>query len=114
MKKKTMSWASEESVVIYDGERALYTSPAFVNNVEREYETCLEKTPNLRYRISLRDSRKDSWSSGAWVDIRGKYLNTFFKSFMKESEEEKQSRFGKAFDIRPYTKQGMTDMLPSE
>ena len=47
MKKKTMSWASEESVVIYDGERALYTSPAFVNNVEREYETCLEKTPNL-------------------------------------------------------------------
>ena len=88
MKKKTMSWASEESVVIYDGERALYTSPAFVNNVEREYETCLEKTPNLRYRISLRDSRKDSWSSGAWVDIRGKYLNTFFKSFMKESEEE--------------------------
>ena len=34
--------------------------------------------------------------------------------FEKESEEEKQSRFGKAFDIRPYTKQGMTDMLPSE
>lgn len=88
LKKKTMLWASEESVVIYDGERALYTSPAFVNNVEREYEACIEKTTNLQYRISLLDSQKDSWSSGAWVDIRGRYLNSFFKAFMKESSEE--------------------------
>lgn len=88
MTKKTTSWASEESVAIYDGERALYTSPAFVNNDEREYEVCIEKTPNLQYRISLLDSRKDSWSTGAWVDIRGKYQNIFFKSFMKETTEE--------------------------
>ena len=88
LKKKSMNWASEESVVIYDGDRKVYTSPAFLNNVEREFEACIDKTTNLRYRISLLDSRKDSWSSGAWVDIRGKYLNTFFKAFMKESTEE--------------------------
>ena len=30
--------------------------------------------------------------------------------FEKETDEEKQNRFGKAFNIRPYTKQGMIEM----
>lgn len=30
--------------------------------------------------------------------------------FEQETEEEKQNRFGKAFNIRPYTKQGMIEM----
>ena len=83
-----MSSGGDESVVIYDGTTKLYTTPTFSSNAERVVETCIKKTANLQYRVSLLDSGKNSWSNGAWVDIRGKYMNTFFKSFLKESTEE--------------------------
>ena len=88
--KKNANYYSEESVVILSGTTSIYTSPAFTSGTNT-FEACLTATTNNQYTMQLKDSYGDSWSSGAWVEIRGLYDNIFFKGTIVAASMEEYS-----------------------
>ena len=66
----------------------LYTSPSFSSDQTKTMERCLSSSTNNQYTITLLDSWGDSWSSGSYLTIYGKYGNVVFKNFLTASSQE--------------------------
>ena len=88
MVKQSSSFANEESVEILSGSTVLYSKTNFVASQLETFETCLQSTTNNQYQIKMDDSYGDSWSSGSWVGIKGKYGNYFFRGYITASYTE--------------------------
>ena len=86
--KKTGSWATEESFTITANGVVSYTSPTLVNNQQRELEVCLPATTNNIYTLTMKDSRNDSWTSGAWIEFKDINDHTVLKYMMTEKTTE--------------------------
>lgn len=102
-----MSWASEESFKIYVNEALIKESPEFVNSATQTFEYCISGGPNSQYTLKLFDSFGDSWTSGAWLEIRGLYNNVFFKGYLTDSSTESYS-LSLYFPIKMYDQWKMT------
>ena len=83
-----MYFAHEESFKVYDGSTLLYTSPTFANNENRVIEQCISSSTNDQYVIDMIDSYGDSWSTGSFLTIYGKYGNIVFKNMLTDSRKE--------------------------
>ena len=88
VKKSGYSYANEESFKVYDGSTLLYTSPTFANNENRVIEQCISSSTNDQYVIDMIDSYGDSWSTGSFLTIYGKYGNIVFKNMLTDSRKE--------------------------
>ncbi len=55
VKKMSTEYPEEESIVIKDGQTALWTSPTFVSGELYEADVCLNRTTNLQYTMTLMD-----------------------------------------------------------
>ena len=86
--KKTTKWASEESFTISAGNNVEFTSPKLSDNSERLFEICFPITSNHLYTLTMKDSSKDSWSSGAWIAIKDANDYTVFKGIMAFTDIE--------------------------
>lgn len=93
MIKKTLSWGQEESFKIYAGETVVFTSPVFESVAERVMEACFATSTNHVYRIEMKDSAGDSWSDGAWIEIKDINDAVVFKAVMIGGQVE-NSNFG--------------------
>ena len=87
-KKVNKSLASQESFEFWDGSTLLYQRSEMPNNVVVEEEICISASANNQYTLKLIDSRGNSWSSGSYLTIYGKYGNVVFKNYMTEESEE--------------------------
>ena len=77
--------------MVYDGSTPVIESITLTNNQAQTFEYCISKNTNSQYNLELKDSYGDSWSSGAYIEIRGKYDNVFFKNFMTDKTREQYS-----------------------
>ena len=77
--KKTGSWAREESFTVSANGAVSYTSPYLVNDQERTLEVCLPATTNSIYTLTMKD-RNDSWTDGAWIEIKDINDHTVLKT----------------------------------
>ena len=89
--KVSISYAAEELFVVYDGSTPVIESITLTNNQAQTFEYCISKNTNSQYNLELKDSYGDSWTSGAYIEIRGKYDNVFFKNFMTDKTREQYS-----------------------
>ena len=86
--KKTGNWAYEESFTVSANGAVSYTSPTLVNYRERTLEVCLPVTTNNVYTLTMKDSRSDSWTDGAWIEIKDINDHTVLKYIMTDKTEE--------------------------
>ena len=86
--KVSISYAAEELFVVYDGSTPVIESITLTNNEAQTFEYCIAKRSNSQYTLEMKDSYGDSWTTGSYIEIRGKYDNLFFKNMMTEDEEE--------------------------
>ena len=64
-----------------------YTSPTLVDDQERTLEVCLPATTNSIYTLTMKDST-DSWTNGAWIEIKDINDHTVLKYIMTDYTEE--------------------------
>lgn len=100
--KKSTHRAYLDSFEIWDSVSAIYKSPTFEDDTIVTLEVCLPKTYNLQYSLLFHDAHPDHWAPGAYLDIRGVYNNTFFKTYMKDDSVE-QHVFSLNYPIRLYS-----------
>ena len=86
--KKTGSWASKESFTVSANGAVSYTSPTLYDKQERTLEVCLPATTNNIYTLTMKDSRNDSWTDGAWIEIKDINDHTVLKYIMTDKTEE--------------------------
>ena len=87
-KKKSSTYAEDESFEILSGSTSLFTSPTFANNEQRDGEFCLSSSTNSQYTLKLKDDGGDSWSNNSWLSVSGLYGNIVFKNYMSANAEE--------------------------
>ena len=86
--KKTTTAAAEESFVIKYGSSTAYTSPTFTNNNETILDICLPSSSNYQYTLVMKDSGNNTWSNGAWIELRNSYDTVVLKAIMTKEIEE--------------------------
>ena len=86
--KQNQQYSSEESFSISNSTDVIVQSITFTDNELQTFEYCLPSTQNNQYTLKLIDSYGDSWTSGAWLEVRGIYDNTVFKNMMTEGYKE--------------------------
>ena len=80
--KKNEGYSSEESFSISNSAGVLIQSITLTDDSTQTFEHCIADTPNSQYVLKMMDSYGDSWTSGAWIEIRGLYDNVVFKNMM--------------------------------
>ena len=86
--KKTSVWAREESFTVSANGAVSYTSPGLFDKQERTLEVCLPATTNSIYTLTMKDRHNDSWTDGAWIEIKDINDHTVLKYIMTDYTEE--------------------------
>ena len=73
--KVSKTSAAEESFVVYDGSTPVIESITLTNNQAQTFEYCIAKRSSSQYTLEMKDSYGDSWTTGSYIEIRGKYDN---------------------------------------
>ena len=80
--------AAEESFKVLAGSATLIQSITLTDNEAQTFEYCIAKRSNSQYTLEMKDSYGDSWTTGSYIEIRGKYDNLFFKNYMIDKTRE--------------------------
>ena len=86
--KVSKSSAAEESFQVLAGSATLIQSITLTDNEAQTFEYCIAKRSNSQYTLQMKDSYGDSWTTGSYIEIRGKYDNIFFKNYMIDKTRE--------------------------
>ena len=86
--KKNERYADEEAFAVKYGTTTLIQSITLTSQTTQTFEYCIAKNPKNLYTLELIDSANDSWTNGAWIEIRGIYDNVVFKNMMIASGKE--------------------------
>ena len=77
LRKTSYSYSFEETFKIYVGSTLLFTSSTCPNNDICTTEQCVTSSTNNQYTLKLIDSYGDSWQSGSYLTIYGKYVSYY-------------------------------------
>ena len=86
--KKSERYADEEAFAVKYGTTTLIQSITLTSQTTQTFEYCIAKNPKNLYTLELIDTANDSWTNGAWIEIRGIYDNVVFKNMMIASGKE--------------------------
>ena len=85
--KQCTSYGNEESFTIRTSSTVYFTSPSYGNNNVYTHELCLPLSVN-QFNLILYDNYGDSWSSGAYVEIRDAQSRLLVRAVMTNSREQ--------------------------
>ena len=81
-RKQNMNCADEESFRILNGNELVEETYYLIDEELDEFDWCIPVNQNYQYTLQMEDEYGDSWTTGSWLEIRGKYDNIFFKNMM--------------------------------
>ena len=81
-RKQNTEYADEESFRILNGNELVEETYYLIDEELDEFDWCIPVNQNYQYTLQMEDEYGDSWTTGSWLEIRGKYDNIFFKNMM--------------------------------
>ena len=80
-----------ESFSISKEKDVIYTSPVFEDHSYVSWNTCIAKSTNYTYLVTMQHSRQRRWDEMSFLVIRGLYGNIVFKNSMLRSGKDSHS-----------------------
>ena len=84
----TKAYGSEQEVLVRHNSVSTFAVRDLFNNRVNTREGCIGKTENDQYTLVLRDTGKDGWDQGSYVDIQNKWGATVFKGRLEATIQE--------------------------